>query len=837
MAKQKGRSGRGGHNIERGNSSIAYAEGQKIREATQRDVAAGIIPDTKLIPPVPDNRYRKTVADYYKGAGLTPRFLSQEEYDAHPRSHTFDYAAYTQEVQNIFSKYEQKAPQTQLRMLHTEVDFLIRYTANVVNRYILNPRNMPTEKYPGVRHAKNGRDMVFEHVRQYGENLINALHGIGADDMEVYRITQQVGDITGKMLSAAMQVADANEHVPPHERTKFGIDVEPAPAEVDTAEVATAPIAMPEPVVGSAHSPIVVETVEAPYMDSLRARLQQEAQRFPEQSEVFTRLSAVVDSMASLDASVLAGAMEHIEAAVDAIVDIIGLMTDRAREVTRQFAQKANIAGRLDEQTAALNQTQEDAAVIEQMYTEDTARVTDLERLQTELEQQLADAEQEVERLREEQEEATAHISDLEEMYLADMEDANDRIRELAEVNRGLKKRVQELQEQLRGESEDAADQEFAVDETYIRSEYDWAVQLSSRIEGVLDEAAQQMTHITDWLSDLQLAFDSARREAQGDELITGDGQVLQRLERLQHSYRTQYEELQGEIFRQNEELEALMVQITHYMNALDLVRNGRPKISLPAQTVRMEDLPDASRESSALLQRARSKTAQSETPARPALREEVAVEHTGDIISVEGTGYPVEFSESEEAEVRSIETELQQLVGRPEDEIEAWLAQRREAIQGRKSNSKSHAHLVQDIHDGVFLDNLKIAYAAFGALRVEDGSFPAYRTFTVINGAITAAKIFPDVSAAAEPYSKLKRAFGQSREFASFMFVRKGPTPYTAPHHLTALGKAATQVWTRDVIEQGVMSAEKLNAIFQRSVQKDAAGEARRLEEGDTPE
>lgn len=181
-------------------------------------------------------------------------------------------------------------------------------------------------------------------------------------------------------------------------------------------------------------------------------------------------------------------------------------------------------------------------------------------------------------------------------------------------------------------------------------------------------------------------------------------------------------------------------------------------------------------------------------------IHEDVPAEES---VSFEELPFSVEFSEDDIKKVGEYEAMISRFQGQEKDAI-------REAIPLKRSSEywdELYTSLIDELENGKFLQNVKIAAVVHGALR--DGNSFLGRTTTTIRRALSSAQRGIDIVTPKDA-TNIARMLHKA-DILSEAHLRDLPVLYTKgkhvigrqghPFRLTDFGEKASQVWSRDLL------------------------------------
>lgn len=189
--------------------------------------------------------------------------------------------------------------------------------------------------------------------------------------------------------------------------------------------------------------------------------------------------------------------------------------------------------------------------------------------------------------------------------------------------------------------------------------------------------------------------------------------------------------------------------------------------------------------------------------------------------ISIEGLPYTVEFTSEALQVVRELEAELVQFKEMPYQEIVQILPLSRN-YSGKK---EVYDDLIQDLKNGVFLEDLKKAFTILGAMRKGNG-FESRRSQTVgIAMKLKNVKLIEQLGEESKSVTgALAKIYllGAINDRYKLLNRENAKGPDCIKNRLLPLGEMASQIWTKDLLEQKFISREQLAAIHATTQEQD---------------
>jgi hypothetical protein len=202
-------------------------------------------------------------------------------------------------------------------------------------------------------------------------------------------------------------------------------------------------------------------------------------------------------------------------------------------------------------------------------------------------------------------------------------------------------------------------------------------------------------------------------------------------------------------------------------------------------------------------------------TPSHPIIPAETTIEGDKEkIVRVEGLPYTVVFSEEERSGIYRLEEFLLRFKNKPVDEIIHQLPEKPED----ETKLMYYNGLIQGLQSGEFLPNLKLAITVLGAMR-RDGAFVQQMSRDVANAFILkGVRIFNGLGAqSSQAVRTLLQVSMLAEQHEELNLCTRGlKLRWGSLNQLTPLGERASQVWTKDLLDNNVVTREQLSRIYE---------------------
>lgn len=183
--------------------------------------------------------------------------------------------------------------------------------------------------------------------------------------------------------------------------------------------------------------------------------------------------------------------------------------------------------------------------------------------------------------------------------------------------------------------------------------------------------------------------------------------------------------------------------------------------------------------------------------------------------VSVGGLPFTVEFNRGDVKDIEDLEATIEEYEGTPVDELRQQLPFETD----NQALTDTYERLLSDLSDGSFVERIKLAVVMLGAARDGD-EFSGRRsggTF-LARARSKAVALARDISHAAELLSSVHRELDMVRKLnpAINILHKVGKTHKFGGQaaKLTRLGEIASQVWTKELLEEGIVQKEQLAAF-----------------------
>lgn len=253
------------------------------------------------------------------------------------------------------------------------------------------------------------------------------------------------------------------------------------------------------------------------------------------------------------------------------------------------------------------------------------------------------------------------------------------------------------------------------------------------------------------------------------------------------------------------------------HLQALELVVAPLPAVEnlhLPEKAKSQEKFPPQ-----AVIRAKTSEPLETVVPIQDLPRNSFEIEDKDKITKVEGLPFPVEFTREQEFQVRSLEQWIEQFRGLSKEQIEKQFPIRADENKSTFQTKKErYDKMVESLLDGTFLSKLKMAIVILGSMRGENGQFVG-RVGSKVGITIRSLVIglAQDVT---EGNRMTSLVYGQIEnfpdEYSLLIKIYRG-SKYGLSNELLPFGQAASCVWTKDLLDEGRVTAKQLSATYNK--------------------